>query len=713
MIYVEGEEQRESEGEVDDTGEEFEEEIRNFIKKLGFEDVKGGKNFHIAPKGKDNQIDACGKFQKKLFVIECTAARKKHATSLHNKILNWKHKISLVEQNYKDIPEYKDCTAVIPIFATRKYVLGDADKALLNDEVHSKYIDEEFLNYYNDLVGKIGKFAIYSFMYELGISAGKEDTIHALAIKNNIRGYQCFTFFIDPKELLKFAYVARRGHLIEDYYQRNLDNSRLNEIATFIEAEENIFLNNIIIGFPKPDKEFYSNFYASKCIKDELYGLPKDSEVGILRIGGQYGSCWIIDGQHRLYGFAKTKGSFLVPCIAIEKVDIQKQRKFFVDINDKQKRVSPDLVWDLKGDMDGECKSDDGLISNAVKMIDDGCRFNGVRSEKSPFIEKIKMPSKPSEGRTIKISAFCLAIKNAKLTKEYFPEIYQIRNPLFVEIRSTFRNRIATTLSRYFDVLNNEIGDEDIKRFVFGNAGVPIALYIFEAILAYIHRIPNRSDLEPFCKKIGEYFETTYNTKEKIKKLRASTTGEGGRREEARNIGRFIRSDPKYNNFWPTLEFSELSLRAAKAERLLAKLISNELSKVDTNWMKSRVNVNDRKMIEHEMEEKNKSFEDSLGFGVEKNIIRASNNWNEVFKPIFIGYGKYRDEKEFEVAIEKLGDARAPRAHQTKSTLTRNQDKVTEGYLNIMYEIFEEMGIETEEDEEDKELAEEDSLLNE
>jgi len=44
-------------------GKEFEEEVKSFIEnKFNFKDVKGGPDFHIAPPGKSNQTDVCGRW---------------------------------------------------------------------------------------------------------------------------------------------------------------------------------------------------------------------------------------------------------------------------------------------------------------------------------------------------------------------------------------------------------------------------------------------------------------------------------------------------------------------------------------------------------------------------------------------------------------------------------------------------------------------------
>jgi len=64
----------------------------------------------------------------------------------------------------------------------------------------------------------------------------------------------------------------------------------------------------------------------------------------------------VIDGQHRLMGFANVsediQNNSVLPVIAFNKLDPKAEIKMFVDINSKQKRVDTNLVLLLKKDFD-------------------------------------------------------------------------------------------------------------------------------------------------------------------------------------------------------------------------------------------------------------------------------------------------------------------------------------------------------------------------
>ena len=58
-----------------------------------------------------------------------------------------------------------------------------------------------------------------------------------------------------------------------------------------------------------------------------------------------------------------------VPIIAFQNLKKEKQAKMFLDINENQKPVSADLVWDLRGQLTPDEPA--GIISRIVKKLND------------------------------------------------------------------------------------------------------------------------------------------------------------------------------------------------------------------------------------------------------------------------------------------------------------------------------------------------------
>ena len=81
-----------------------------------------------------------------------------------------------------------------------------------------------------------------------------------------------------------------------------------------------------------------------------------DSNIkfGWITLPSKYRSAWVIDGQHRLYGFSHLTDEFLdqsLFVLAFEKMAVQKEADLFITINHKQKSVQRSLLVSLLADI--------------------------------------------------------------------------------------------------------------------------------------------------------------------------------------------------------------------------------------------------------------------------------------------------------------------------------------------------------------------------
>lgn len=645
-----------------DFGKDFEDEVKFFLEdKLNFSDVMGGQGFHIAPFGKKNQIDACGRYGDILFVFECKASGRRTKKNLRQDILATKERARMVLKSYREIPEYANCNYVKFIFITKKIEIPETEKDLLNKdtEPHFWYADENMLEYYSDLHEKVGEYATYNFLADFGIRPPENDVLKVAAVKTKIGDYHTYSFYAPPKQLLKFSYVARRRSLNENFYQRMLDKNRIKKIQNFID-NGGIFPTNVIISLKHGDKEFTKDRDIS------------GSEVGTLTIKNSYSACWIIDGQHRLYSHAKSKSENLIPCIAFDNIDIEDERRFFLEINREQKPIQPDLIWDLEGLASPD--SYKGIISNVVRTL----------NNRDPFLDKVYIPVKGSRAnKAVNMAAFCNGIVNAQITKQNPPSVIGMQNPLFTDVTRTMTNRTASTLERFFLNLKEEFNEDQIN-FVFGNAGIPIMLYIFEPILAHIGRIPNYADLNPYTKLIGEFFNQHYSNPEDIRKLRSETNSEGARKSIARQMGLYIRKGIRDRLFWPKMEQDEFVSEIISMEREIAFIIAERLSDITVGWEKQRVPQSIYIVAKKRMEQDGTVFHENLSLGDEIQIIMREDNWKEVFQSFFISKKGFKDQSEVNLAFRYLSEIRNPASHG-KSIIT---DKDTLAQSEIYLEKF-------------------------
>lgn len=642
-----------------DYGSEFKEEVRSFFKDKFKVNVFGGPNFHIAPDGKKNQIDACFKWNDTLLIFECKAAGKRISKSMHGEILKFILKAKIAHENYHKLPEFSKCKYVRFIFLTKKILLSEVDQSLLKDNKPSiYYADDSVLEYYSELHDKIGEYALYNFLADFEIFPPYEEDLQMIALSANIKGYSTFLFYADPKKLLKFSYVARRRYNYENFYQRMLERKRIINIQKFIDEKGGIFPTDIILSI----KRGYTKFFESELAKKEIYGFPKDIRFGRLNIKKAYDSCWIIDGQHRLYSFAKSKSNCLIPCLAFENIGWENERRFFLEINREQKPIPSDLIWDLEGQANPQ--KIEGIISNIVKRLNN--------AEKSPFYGLVYIPLFGSKsGKIIKISALCNGIYNSKiLTADPFPNnIGERRNYLLSDNPLTCVNRASRILRDYFDVLCENLPNEQ-KKFVLGNAGSPIMLYLLEPILSHIlfkhPGEPRRTEFVQYAKLIKDYFDKNYPDSISINALKGETTSEGSRRILAKRIGQYIRSSLRDNKFWITMEESDIEEAASKMERRIGGLIGSTLNALNKNWQKQRVQEKIRAVVFARSESEGSSFEDCLNLGQEKDIIVRDDNWNGVFKDLFVGKNKFQNIDELKLGFDYLSKVRAPAAHKKR-----------------------------------------------
>lgn len=650
-------------------GQNFEEEVRLFLSEtLGFSDVNGGPDFNIAPKDKKNQIDACGRFGDILFVFECRAAGRKVKKNMRQDILATHTKAKIVMENYKRIPEYSSCKVVRYIYITKKIEISESDKELIKS-FHAPsiyYADEHVLEYYVDLEDKIGNYSAYNFLADFKIRPPQTDILKLPAMRTRLGEYLVYSFYVDPKKILKFAYVARRRKQKEDFYQRMLDKTRIKKIKEFLD-NGGIFPTNVIISL----KECEKNFLPIEKIKAD--GV----DVGFLTIENNYNAFWIIDGQHRLYSYANSKSNLPVLCVAFDSLEIEEERRFFLDINKEQKPIQPDLIWDLEGLSNPE--SPRGIVSNIVRTIDD--------KQDGPFFGKIYIPVRGSKtGKKMNMAAFCNGIVNAGLTKQITANCIGIKNPLFDEKYFRMTKRVSDVLNRFFILLNERLSP-DHKDFIFGNAGIPIMLYLLEPIVARIGRIPYFSDMGVYVDIIDHFFKLHFPDVKSIKELRQDTNSEGARKNLSKRIGTYIRTENNDDDFWPQMEKDETVNEIIKMERRLADLIVGKLSSISSSWESQRVPQEIYRMAKKRSEKDGSSFAENLDLADVLQIITQPKNWSEIFSKVFIIKDGFIGLDELKIAFNYMSKIRNPNAHGKTITYTKEDLFQCELYIQKMHRV--------------------------
>ena len=216
------------------------------------------------------------------------------------------------------------------------------------------HMDEEAIDYFMMLAEHLGKAARYQLLGSLFVGQripALDPEVHA--IRGRMGGLTYFFFAIEPDRLLKLAYILHRNQAnssLMPTYQRLIKKSRLQAVSRFVD-DGGFFPNSIIINLET----------GNRPPRFDAVSKAGDGPVfGTLHLPQTYRAAYVIDGQHRLYGYAHSDRatSELVPVVAFVNLPRSEQVRLFMQINENQQAVpknlrntlNVDLLWD-SGDL--------------------------------------------------------------------------------------------------------------------------------------------------------------------------------------------------------------------------------------------------------------------------------------------------------------------------------------------------------------------------
>ena len=218
------------------------------------------------------------------------------------------------------------------IFATRNMRLDNnhADIKRLKEVPGSFFYNDNTYKYVNSLIKSYKNAAPYQFLALLfkGDLISK-NRIEVPAIEGQMGGKIYYMFSLEPHLLLKMGFILHRTRANEaemPTYQRLLVPSRLRGIEKFI-GDGGYFPNSVILNFNKQSGQLVFEPSSPR-------GSTTRSRHGMLKIPNAYAIAYIIDGQHRVYGYAQSdyKESNTIPVVAFHDLDSTEQLEIFMDI---------------------------------------------------------------------------------------------------------------------------------------------------------------------------------------------------------------------------------------------------------------------------------------------------------------------------------------------------------------------------------------------
>ena len=622
----------------------FEDDLWCQFYNLGFRHLNFDENL-ILPFSKDpkdtKQIDVVAIKDDTIFLVECKSSEKLGPARL------LKDEFDLLKLRLDGFKK-----ALWQLFGRDKkvkYIFATRNLRINPDSIHIKrleesnafYFNNNTFEYINSLIKNYKNAAFYQF---LGLVFKNEiinqNKIEIPAVKGQMGNKEYYMFSIEPSLLLKMGFVLHRTRANESEfptYQRLLVPSRLKGISKFID-QGGYFPNSIILNF---------NTKKNK-VKFEANSKLTDSNAcsGNLIIPNAYGIAYIIDGQHRLYGYANSKylDNNTIPVVAFDGLDTIEQLEIFMDINQNQKAVSPSLRLDLEEDLYWDSDRIDSrlkaLRSSIIKML--------ANSESSPLFNMISVGEDKAK---LTFKPFTTAISNSYLlptakgnkynSNSLIGSLYDTNNQDHNKEMYKAKKKVVDFLISCYDFVEQHYPEIFIreKYFIVSNRGT----YAFISVIGSLNKFETKrgtidinTDNETRFEAIKKYLSTLLDkltTLEKEEEERQLTLlGSSADTKWLRFFQYIIHT--KHNEYnppelidWNERQNEELQSAGRKygveIEKYIKKKVLNNLEILFAENWELEINSIKRECLKRAEEEKERNYKEGLGA---KDI-----HWTEMF----------------------------------------------------------------------------------
>lgn len=499
-------------------GVKLEDDIWCMFYNLGFRNLNYDEDLSVQwgdnPEDR-HQLDVVAVGDEAIFIVECKATAKLKPASFKKEIgeicLYRDGVIKALRQIYGDEKKVKF------IFATRNYTFAEGcdDEKRLADNKIFQFTDNTY-DYINSLIKSYKSTAIYQF-YGLMFKHERinKEKIRIPALKGTMGGHNYYMLSIEPAKLLKIGFVLHRTkvntQIMMPTYQRLLVPSRLKGIGEFID-KGGYFPNTIIVNFDDSNKKNRIQFEQAAGGSDDT-----KTKLGYLTIPNAYCIAYIIDGQHRVYGYAgsKYKDTNTIPVVAFDGLPSEEQLRIFMDINEHQKAVNPGLRLDLTEDLNWDSPRLDSrlkaLRSSIIKQLGNG--NNSVLSRKISIGEdSAKLAFKPFD-TALSQSSLLPKATSKEFTKHTDVCLYNTNcvdaSKAMNDSQRRVSNLIKDCYAYVYHKMSNEHKDE-YEQFIECNRGT----YAFISLIASLNEdlisnnvLSQTSSTKEQVDKMSTYFD--------------------------------------------------------------------------------------------------------------------------------------------------------------------------------------------------------------
>ena len=528
----------------------FEDEVWSTIAGLGFKHLNRDRNFKLPYSLEPlltQQIDVFAADNETILIIECKA------TNGEPKKGNFKETIEAIGGKKEGF--HKVIRKIFPhskhkvkfIFATKNYFLSEPDKERLKN-YGILHFDEEIIQYYQDLTKHLGLSARFQLLGNLFEGQDIPELDNKIpAIEGKMGGHIYYSFSIEPEKLLKIGYVLHRNKAnkkLMPTYQRLIKKARLKSVQEFVE-DGGFFPNSIIIDINTDNKKIRFD-QSSGQVDNSL------SRIGVLYLPKKYRSAFIIDGQHRLYGYANSeyKNKNTIPVVAFINLERKEQVRLFMQINENQKAVPKNLRNTLSSDL--LWNSDN--LNDQVKALKLQIAQDLGEELSSPFYDRVIVGENPKTNiRCITIDSIKIGFDRSNFFGQFTKNSIKSDGTFYKGNNDDTYDKFFPFIQSCFSLIKENLIEEWNKGetddgFLAINAGVESLIRVFSDIIDHLKKVniinPKSDNNDKIIKEVEYYIDPLINFFSDLKKEQRielkKSYGTGGRARYWRTLQKAI-----------------------------------------------------------------------------------------------------------------------------------------------------------------------------
>ena len=444
-------------------------------------------------------------------------------------------------------------------------------------------------------------------------------------------------------------------------------------------------------------------------------------KFGLLYLPSKFKSAWVIDGQHRLYGFSNVPDRFLdtsLFVLAFEKMDTKTEADLFITINHEQRSVPKGLLVTLQADLklgSGDPREAISALASALVRI--------INSDNTgPFFRRFEIPGiLPTETQNLTIAEAVKGLVRSNLFGRVLPKKSKISGFFSGETDDETLARARKITNGYFRSImdaNSGRWERGRSAHICVNPGIRAHFLLIQEVLLFLVEQgdfdPSAETAEKVVAKLVAFIEPILafvaDASDKVIEANFSRKfGEGGVREYFYNLCEIVQK--KHKDFGGE-DFKKYKAHAADArvqqadddigdlQEAISRVVIETLKKIhgthelpsgekaywDTGIENVEIKQNAYKKQQQATVAKRAPREAYLDLIDFEKIIKQPSNW-PTFEPIFnVPIQGEKGKKYYLTWLEKLNEIRRVSAH--KSLYRQYSDEDLEFVSSIKTELF-------------------------